>query len=168
MTMLKRITELTEITDKAERVEKSEAVATIMFNEGANLVALGVVVEDPEDYNDGVVRFTYPEKYLDTVLTGGQPPETYLTNLLKSVTYDAIVYTLGLDMIQRNDFDAALLESTVEAVFESVYKGFEGTPRPGESWTMNKYYVAMEKQADELKEYVEFVKEKMKNYLFYC
>ena len=162
MTMLKLITELAGTTDKTVKEEKLEAIATIMFNEGANLVALGVVVEDPEDYNDGVVRFTYPEKYLDTVLTGGQLPETYLTNLVKSVIYDAIVYTLGLDMIQRNDFDAVLLESTVEAAFELAYKGFEGTPRPGENWTMSDYYVIMNAHKNELKEYLEHIKEKVK------
>ena len=161
MTMLKLITELAETTDKAVKEEKLEAIATIMFNEGVNLVALGVVVEE-ENENDGIIRFTYPEKYLDTVLTAGQLPETYLTSLLKNTIMDSLVYMLGVDMISRNDFDADLTERAAKDLYELIYKGIIGTPRPGEIWTMSDYYTTMNAHKDELKEYLEHIKGKVK------
>ena len=160
MTMLKLITELAETTDKAVNEEKLEAIATIMFNEGANIVALGVVVEENE--SDGIIRFTYPEKYLDTVLTAGQLPETYLTSLLENTIMDSLVYMLGMDMISRNDFDADLTERAAKDLYELIYKGIKGNPRPGESWTMSDYYTTMNAHKNELKEYLEHIKEKVK------
>ena len=69
---------------------------------------------------------------------------------------------LGMDMISRNDFDADLTERAAKDLYELIYKGIIGTPRPGEIWTMSDYYTTMNAHKDELKEYLEHIKEKVK------
>jgi len=161
VSILKLLEELNSLVDPAEKENKLEAIASIMFNEGANLLALGIEIDENES-EDGAVRFTYPEMYLDVVMIGGEKPDVYTVKMIRKTVCDAIVYALGLEMIAANDFNAELLEATANAVFNLAYDRFEGTARLGEKWTMNKYYAIMEEQVSDLREYIKAVKEKVK------
>ena len=117
MSILKLLEELNSLVDPAEKENKLEAIASIMFNEGANLLALGIEIDENES-EDGAVRFTYPEMYLDVVMIGGEKPDVYTVKMIRKTVCDAIVYALGLEMIAANDFNAELLEATANAVEE--------------------------------------------------